>query len=97
MHALRIRQHEVEQQLAGHTNADEIFHYTLSILLELVSKAHTCFVKASIEQKRKLLTMIFANLEMDGTTLWYTLRKPFDVLAELPQTEEWYALQDSNL
>lgn len=63
-------------------------------MVELTARAHECFLRANIEQKRKLLTLIFANFEMQGGNLRYTLRKPFDVLAELPQSENWRALVD---
>ena len=94
---LRLRQHEIEHLLSSHTKADETFHYTLSALVALTARAHECFARANIEQKRKLLTLLFANLEMQGTTLCYSLRKPFNTLAELPATEKWRAQQDSNL
>lgn len=86
---LRNRQHEIERQLSSHTKADETFHYTLSVLVELTARARECFDRANVEQKRKLLTLIFANLEMQGATLCYSLRKPFDALAEIPQTAKW--------
>ncbi len=97
VYELRNRQKEVEQRLAAHTKADETFNYTLSVLVGLTSKAAECFTRANIEQKRKLLTLIFANLEMQGATLCYSLKKPFDVLAKLPQSENWRAQQESNL
>lgn len=97
VYELRNRQREIEQRLSAHTEADATFNYTLSVLIGLISKADECFERANIEQKRKLLTLIFANLEMQGTTLCYSLRKPFDILAELPQSENWRARQESNL
>ena len=97
VHLLRNRQHEIELQLSGHTKADETFHHTLVSLVLLASRAHECFARANIEQKRKLLTLIFANLEMQGTTLCYSLRKPFDMLIALPQSANWRTQQDSNL
>jgi site-specific DNA recombinase len=93
---LQNRRHEVEQRLAAHTKADDTFNYTLSVLLGLTARAHECFLRANIEQKRKLLTLIFANLEMQGANLCYTLRKPFDVLAQIPESEDWRARRDSN-
>lgn len=93
---LRNRQREIEHKLSNHTSADETFHYTLSALVSLTSRAHECFAHANVEQKRKLLTLIFANLEMQGTTLCYSLRKPFDVLAQLSTSEKWRARRDSN-
>jgi len=95
VYALRNRQRELEQLIAAHSKADETFNYTLSVLLGLTSKAAECFARANIEQKRKLLTLIFSNLEMEGSTLCYTLRKPFDVLAQIPQCTEWRALVDT--
>lgn len=59
---LRTRQHEINQWLSGHTSADETFNNTLSALIGLTARAHECFTRATIEQKRKLLTLIFANL-----------------------------------
>ena len=92
---MKLRQYEIEQRLSGHTTADENFHYTLSVLVELTARAHECFTRANVEQKRKLLTLIFANLEMQGSTLCYTLQKPFDVLAKLPESKEWQGRQPS--
>ena len=97
VYELKLRQQEIEHQLSSHTQADETYHYTLSALIELASRAHECFARASVEQKRKLLTLIFANLEMQGTTLCYTLHKPFDTLAEIPLNVNWQGRQDSNL
>lgn len=97
VHELQNRQREVEQRLNAHTKADETFNYTLSVLLGLTVRAHECFLRANMEQKRKLLTLIFANLEMQGTTLCYTLRKPFDVLVQIHENANWRARQESNL
>ncbi len=85
-----------ELPLSAHTKADETFNYTLSVLLGLTSKAAECFARANIEQKRKLITLLCANLDMQGATLFYSLRKPFDVLAKIPQCTEWRAQRDSN-
>jgi hypothetical protein len=70
---LKSRQREIEHRLSSHTSADETFCQTLSALIGLTARAHECFARANIEQKRKLLTLIFANLEMQGATLCYTL------------------------
>jgi hypothetical protein len=91
---LKSRQREIEHRLSSHTSADETFCQRLSALIGLTAHAHECFVCANIEQKRNLLTLIFANLEMQGATLCYSLRKPFDVLAQIPKTEIWCDLLD---
>lgn len=96
MQTLNQCQQEIDHQLAGHTKADETFDYTLSVLVGLTSKVAESFARANIDQKRKLLTLIFANLEMQGTTLCYSMRKPFYMLAKLPASKEWRARRDSN-
>jgi site-specific DNA recombinase len=90
------RQREIDVYLASHTQADETFYHTLSALIELTSRAYECFNRAQMDQKRKLISFALANLEMDGETLCFSMRKPFDALAQLPQTVEWRARRDSN-
>lgn len=96
VHELKRRQQEIDRQLSGHTKADETFYYTLSALLELVSRAHECFQRSNMQQKRQLISMVLANLELKGETLYYTMRKPFDMLAQLPKTDKWCTRRDLN-
>ncbi|HCR86513.1 MAG TPA: hypothetical protein DIV86_07550 [Alphaproteobacteria bacterium] len=61
----------------------------ISTLLTLVSKASELFEKANIEQKRKLIRFLFPNLKVTGEKLEYSLKKPFDLLINLPLCLKW--------
>ncbi len=96
VYALKGRQEEITRLLSGHSKADETFYYTLSALVELTSRAHEYFQCSQMEQKRKLIGFVFANLALKEETLCYSYRKPFDVLAELSVRQEWRTRRDSN-
>ncbi len=59
--------------------------------------AYELFESSKIEQKRKLINYVFSNLELDGVTLRYTLRKPFDLMVDCSTRSEWLGREDSNL
>jgi len=40
------------------------------------------WLTAGFAEKRKLLDLVFSNFKLDGVTLCYEMRKPFDVLAK---------------
>ncbi len=90
------RQYEIDQLFSKHTEADEVFYNTLSALVDLTSRAYEVFQNSQIERKRQLINFMFANLEMDGKNLNYSMRSPFNLLAGLSKTKEWRARRDSN-
>jgi len=50
--------------------------------------AYELFESSKIEQKRKLINYVFSNLELEGVTLRYSLRKPFDLMVDCPTRTE---------
>ncbi len=40
---------------------------------------------------------VLVNLELEGVTLRYTLRKPFDLMVDCSTRSEWLGREDSNL
>jgi site-specific DNA recombinase len=52
--------------------------FELSLALEKKKK----WLTADFAEKRKLLDLVFSNFKLDGVTLCYEIRKPFDVLAK---------------
>ena len=50
------------------------------------------FESSKIEQKRKLINYVFSNLELEGTTLRYNLRQPFDLMVDCSTRSEWLGL-----
>ncbi len=57
--------------------------------------AYELFESSKIEQKRKLINYVFSNLELEGVTLRYSLRKPFDLMANCSTRSEWLGLVDT--
>ncbi len=61
------------------------------MLLNLAAESHDLFANSTTEQKRQLVNFVFANLELKGTTLCYTLKKSFDQMLNLTDCKLWRA------
>jgi site-specific DNA recombinase len=68
--------------------ADEKFKDALSKVISVVAKSYDLFESSKTDEKRGLLGFVFSNLQMEGPTLRYTLRKPFEQLAQLTQNPD---------
>jgi site-specific DNA recombinase len=93
---LKQEETDLERQLANHKDADADYYISLNLLLELVQNAGRLFHSADVEQKRKILKLVYWNLQLDGATLRYSLRKPFDVFANSSTSQTWLGRKDSN-
>ncbi|MDD3289164.1 MAG: recombinase family protein [Alphaproteobacteria bacterium] len=91
-----LRQRELGCILNDNHSADDKFKEALSNVIKLVGKTYDLFGSSNTAEKRSLLGFVFSNLKLEGPTLRYTLRKPFDVFAKLPNNPEWRPLRDSN-
>ena len=60
-------------------------------------RALETFKGSTIEGKRKLINMVFANLELKDGKLDFKLRPPFDGFVKCTKIEEWRNREDSNL
>jgi site-specific DNA recombinase len=92
---LREQQLAIEAQIAANREGDDSLKNALLSLISLSSQAHDLFRVSTIEQKRKLLNFVFANLSLDGRTLCYSLRKPFDQFITCTNLQDWRHLVDS--
>jgi site-specific DNA recombinase len=66
-------------------------------IFELASKAHDLFKSSELEEKRRIIALVFPNLEMNAAKLVFTLRKPFDMMMNVSHRKEWLPGKDSNL
>ncbi|MEM9650436.1 MAG: hypothetical protein AAF969_18330, partial [Bacteroidota bacterium] len=73
---------------------DEGFKNAIISLVSLSSDAYELFKGSTIDQKRQLINFVFSNLQLKGTTLCYSLKKPFDQFINLTNCQEWRALID---
>ncbi len=83
------RQFEINRKLEGHHEGNDQFKIALSMLVTLASRAWEIFQSSTIDEKRQLMGYVFSNLELEGSTLRYTLRKPFDLFVNLTPNQKW--------
>ena len=95
--SLEQKRDDLLKEIESNNRADNNFSECLVGALKLASGAGKAFRSSDIEQKRKLVNLVFQNLELKGHKLRYTLRPPFDAFVKLPKNGEWCALEDSNL
>ncbi len=65
-------------------------------ILELANKAYFLYLRQNPLEQGKLLRIVLSNCGIDGATLYPAYRKPFDLIFDRAQKEEWRALRDSN-
>jgi DNA invertase Pin-like site-specific DNA recombinase len=91
---ITFRRREIACILDDNIVADEKFKDALCKILSLVAISGDLFESSKTDEKRGLLGFVFSNLQLEGPILRYTLRKPFEVFAQLPHNPEWRATED---
>ncbi|MEX0999760.1 MAG: hypothetical protein WD000_07360 [Thermodesulfobacteriota bacterium] len=86
---LKTIQYNINDQIKNHLKADETFKITVNTVLSIAYMAFDLFESSKIEQKRKLINYVFSNLELNGATLRYSLKKPFDLMVDCTTHSEW--------
>ena len=81
--------------MKNHLKADQNFKITVNTVLSIASKAYELFESSNIEQKRKLINYVFSNLELEGVTLRYSLKKPFDLMVDCTTYNDWLGIVDT--
>lgn len=81
--SIRQEQITLENRIKSARGADETFKEAMLAILSIAAEAHDLFKSSTIPEKRRLINFLFANLELKGTTLCYSLRKPFDSMLGL--------------
>lgn len=87
--SLRDRQADIRARMAAHEEGDDKFKEALITLLQITAKAAETFRGSTIEQKRRLVGFVFANLQLKGSTLCYSLKEPFFWFTECPNLDSW--------
>jgi site-specific DNA recombinase len=64
--------------------------------LELANKAYFLYLKQPPAEKAKLLRIVLSNCKIDAASVDPTYRKPFDLIFQRVQKEEWLPGLDSN-
>jgi hypothetical protein len=88
---LKERQTEITLQIAQHQKGEDGYRITLETLISVASRAAELFERSKTEQKRELLAFVFSNLRLRGKTLEFSLRSPFDLMANRADHASWLA------
>ena len=93
---LKNQQYKNNELIRKYLKADQNFKLTVNTVLSIASKAYELFESSNIEQKRKLINFVFSNLKLEGETLLYSLKKPFDLMVDCTTYTDWLRRRDSN-
>lgn len=93
---LQNRRLEINQLLEKNISADGQFKIALSTLLSLSSRIGPLFGSSKPDEKRRLIGFVFSNLQMEGSKLRFSLRKPFDLFVDLSKDQDWRPVRESN-
>lgn len=69
---------------------------TAQTVIELCMDAKSLWKQRSDGERLEFLEDILSNRWLDGSSVRYELKKPFGVLSEMAQKEDWRPLRDSN-
>ena len=93
---LDVDRNNIEVKLQTFPTADNSFNDTIGTIFELASKSHKLLKSSEIEEKRRIISILFPNLKMDVGNLIFRLRKPFDMLVDCKDNPVWLGWLDSN-
>ena len=93
---LKDRQYELDDLIKMYDRADSEFTDALINLLSLASDAQELWKGSTISKKRELLNFVFANLQLDGAKLSYTLKEPFKSFQNINDCHTVRRRRDSN-
>lgn len=96
----RIRDRRTEATLKltkANEDLDDAHLDTMRSTLELARSAKITWATRSTAEKRRFLEIVVSNVRLDGQTVRYDLRKPFQLLSELRGDPAWRTREDSNL
>lgn len=90
MHTRKYNQYTEEKNkaidmLAKHSNANNKFHQLGINLFDISQRGKEVYLKADIEKKRILLSLVFSNMNLENGILSYEYTKAFAILAKAIQ------------
>lgn len=86
---LRAEQYNINEQIKQYHNADEEYSITLQYMVDIASRANELFKSSGNDKKRRIINIVFSNLYLNGETLEFTMKKPFDKLTNLSKGLNW--------
>jgi|SRR5579871_1105415 len=91
---LDLKRQNLSVDINRANGGDSDFKMAICGILALLSKSPKIFESSNLAEKRTLLGLVFSNLELKGTTLRFSLRKPLDQFVDMPNCLAWCAQLD---
>ena len=60
-----------------------------TFLLDLIQNAGLLFRSSNLEQKRKLINLVFQNLSLKDGKAQYTVKKPYELFLDEAKCSKW--------
>jgi hypothetical protein len=78
-----------QAQLLTLEGADNEYYSTANAILSIAHEAEDLFKSSEVEEKRKLINLVLQNLKVEGSNLDYEYARPFNILAQSVNCNEW--------
>ncbi len=86
---MQVERQNIETRLQRLSTADDSFNKNIATIFELAAKAHDLFKSSEVEEKRRIIAILFPNLQMNAAKLVFTPRAPFDMFLNNANRLEW--------
>lgn len=93
----KMRQSELLTSMQAHSKADQQYHVTASLVLDLAKRAFEIFGRSETHEKRQLINFVFQNMQLKDGKLIYKLKEPYNLIVQYASHPLWYPRQDLNL
>lgn len=92
----RARQYDIDSELNRITQEGEFKDSTIKTVFSLANRAYDLFESSDALRKREIVKILFQNLEAKDEKAYFSMRKPFDTVAKLPDHLDWCGIGESN-
>jgi seryl-tRNA synthetase len=86
---LEVERQNLTTRLNHLQKDDKEFSKNISTIFEIVSKSYEIFKSSELDEKRRIINILFPNLEMNQEKLVFTIRKPLDAMLNLGESPLW--------
>jgi site-specific DNA recombinase len=86
---LEVERQNLTTRLNHLQKDDKEFSKNISTIFEIASKSYEIFKSSELDEKRRIINILFPNLEMNQEKLVFTIRKPLDTLLNLGESPLW--------
>ena len=96
MSSLKQEQGILQVELEEHTKADYDFLNTVSATFSIAKRTREIFDSSEIDEKRQILNYLLQNPVVKDKKLYFTMKKPFDMLLNIPRVPVLGGYWESN-